>query len=252
MDDTERNVINRTPKTYHHLQAIDFFESLAEDIETKHEGKIWTDLDTAVRRQYRIATTSSIIRAIAFLDATANEMLYRLATDSDDLIDFFTHPRLRRNISESEAQQLIKKQLPTLEKFDVVLSKSGCSKISRGEGVGQRTNYVVEFRNYLVHHEARPTPTDELPEKLSSLPRGVRFSNPFKTGPVAPVDKCLSTTTIAWAADTCFEYAEEFFNRLDIESDIPDDARSLDGLHTDVIPARPYVIGLDDLEHQYR
>ena len=57
---------------------------------------------------------------------------------------------------------------------------------------------------------------------------------------------------IEWAAESCFDYAEEFFDRLDIENDISLDAKPLSELYIDENPARPYISALESLEHEYR
>lgn len=57
---------------------------------------------------------------------------------------------------------------------------------------------------------------------------------------------------VEWAANTCFNYAEEFFDRLDIENDISGNAQPLEELYIDENPARPYIAVLESLRHQYR
>ena len=236
----------------HHLKAVDYFESTARDIETEYEEELWHDLPTDTRDEYSICTTSGVIRSVAFLEATINEMIRRITVDEPPTSGYMTHPQLRTTVDPEEARGLIQDRIPTLDKFDELLSDSGEKPIPTGEGTGQQTKAVIDLRNHFIHYESEMLPPDELPEAAACLPKEVRWSNPFETEQMDPIDRCLGSKMIEWATDSCFKYAEEFFDRLDIESDISPDAQPLERFAVDENPARPYIVVLDQLDHSYR
>jgi len=237
----------------HHLKAVDYFESTALDIETEYEEELWHDLPTDTREEYSICTTSGVIRSVAFLEATINEMIRRITVDeSQPTSGYMIHPDLRTAVGPEKARELIQDRIPTLDKFDELLSDSGEKPIPTGEGIGQQTKAVIDLRNHFIHYESEMLPPDELPEEAGCLPKEVRWSNPFETGQMAPIDRCLGFKMIEWAIDSCFGYTEEFFDRLDIESDVSQNAQPVEALAIDENPARPYIVVLDELDHSYR
>lgn len=236
-----------------HLMAIDHFEADAQDIEKENASEDWHSLSSESCSRYVTYSTSVVIRSVAFLEATINEMLRRVrAKGSPGGTGYDTHPSLESDVGVSLAEDLIKDRESTFCKYDTVLDECGESEINRGHGAGQQAKMVVDLRNHLVHADPEMHPPDELPDQLTSLPRTVKWSNPFETGTEASLERCIGTTMIEWAAESCFDYAEEFFDRLDIENDISPAAVPLSNLYIDENPARPYVPVLESLDHDYR
>lgn len=234
-----------------HLRAIDTFEIRTRKIEDEYGGKSWNEISSNIRTQHTTFSISGIIRSIAFLEANINEIIRRITMNlSNTYSGYELHPRLRSKVSSDKAQELIEKRKPTLDKYDTILREFGEADISTGKGVGQDVQSIIELRNHLVHASPSMLPPDQPPEE--GIPKEVRWSNPFDTGNMASLNRCLGLTMIEWVADSCFEYAEEFFDRIDIENDISPNAQPLKKLYVDENPARPYTVVLENLQHDYR
>ena len=149
---------------------------------------------------------------------------------------------------------LITKHRPFFGKYDTILEEKDETKIDRGSGIGQQAKAANILRNHLMHGTPEYLAPDEVPEGARGLPKDVRWSNPFDSDEILmpSLNRCLGSKMIEWAADSCFAYTEEFFDRLDIENDISPNATPLSKLVIDEIPARPYVVVLDSLKHDYR
>lgn len=239
-----------------HLQAIDIFEFKVRNIELTQKGNNWNEIPSETKKRYATYSTSAVTRCIAFLEATINEMIRRIIADESDLGGggYEIHPSLRAQADANRVRSLITDREAFFEKYDVILEEKGESAIPQGHGIGQQAKAVNDLRNHLMHGIPELLAPDEIPKGAEGLPREVRWSNPFDADDIsmAPLDRCLGSTMIEWAADSCFEYAEEFFDRLDIENDISPNATPLSELVIDENPARPYVVALEGLQHDYR
>lgn len=239
-----------------HLQAIDLFEFKAKNIELNHKKENWNEIPSDTNKRYATYSTSAITRCIAFLEATVNEMIRRITANESDLAGggYEIHPSLRAQANANKVKNLITNREPFFEKYDVILEEKGERAISQGHGIGQQAKAVNDLRNHLMHGIPELLAPNEIPKGAEGLPKEVRWSNPFDDDGIsmAPLDRCLGSTMIEWAADSCFGYAEEFFDRLDIENDISSNATALSELVIDENPARPYVVALENLQHDYR
>lgn len=241
----------------HHLEALDYFIFSGKNIEIAHKDKDWNRLPPPIRKRYQTVIVSGIIRSAAFLEATANEMLRRISLSEDELLPrsgYQFHPRLRAMVGSKKAQALLNSRKPTLEKFDDLLADSGRRPIRRDEGIGQQAASALELRHQFVHYVPEMLSEGDVPSGADGVPKDVRWSNPFDSERIqmTPQDQFMSSKLVEWTAESCFGYAEEFFDRLDIESDISPNAQPLHQLVCDENPARPYVTVLDNLRHQYR
>jgi hypothetical protein len=239
-----------------HLQAIDIFEFKVRSIELTQKGNNWNEIPSETKQRYITYSTSAITRCIAFLEATVNEMIRRITASESDLAGagYEIHPSLRAQANANRVRSLVTDRKPFFEKYDVILEEKAKKSIPTGHGIGQQAVAVNDLRNHLMHGIPELLAPDKIPKGAEGLPKEVRWSNPFDADDIsmAPLDRCLGSMMIEWAADSCFEYAEAFFDQLDIENDISPDATPLSELVIDENPARPYVVALEGLQHKYR
>jgi hypothetical protein len=154
-------------------------------------------------RAYAIGSVSS---AVAFLEATINEV--------------FTEPRLFAIPGELQRifQRLWDYQLstaPILTKYETALLLKGAPEFEKGRQPLQEVELVLKLRNALVHYKPEWQPLDEPQRRMQKLLRNKFPLNPLATNSdVFFPAKCLGYGCARWAVRSVLAFGHEFFKRL--------------------------------------
>jgi hypothetical protein len=201
-----------------HIQSAALFARLAAKIEKAYAGVSSGEL-IAEHRGY---VTASIFAAVAFLEATINE-LFADAQEVD-------HGQLKGldPAVVSLMTDMWKRQIPrtaryrVLEKFDIALVLARKEPFIPGLPPYQDIVLLVRLRNSLVHYEPEwmaagldPKYDNELDKDLAKALRGKFLASPLMSegNPFYP-DRCLSHGCAKWAVESSITFADTFFAKI--------------------------------------
>ena len=192
----------RTYFSTHHFWAAKHFARLAHDAESAHSGPPKFDV------QHRAYVTDAVFSAVAFLEATVNEVF-------DDVAD--AHPGYVDPLSPDCRRQMIGlwdesvERRSALEKCQLALLCAQSTVFERGKQPYQDADLLIKLRNRLTHARAETRSTDDEQDNPSEAPRKKdKLSEALKkkfgpsrlmqnsANPYFP-DHCLGAPCAAWA-----------------------------------------------------
>ena len=201
-----------------HIDAAAYFARLSYEFEQQFLRD--QDLDR-VFRTHRSCVLGSVVLAVAFLEATINELFVDAADPVPSVFEGLIGERaaaLRAPWQQEGAQRV-----EVLEKYRMAFDVLRMTPMSSGDGVWQDVQALIDLRNALVHFEpitqvTRSAQNHKDRHPLESALKG-RFpenrlfsetANPFYP------DRCLGHGCAAWAVDRSQTFATKFFSLIGI------------------------------------
>jgi hypothetical protein len=190
----------------YHLWAAEHFAWLAQEAESQ-PGPVF-------KIQHRAYVTNAVLSAVAFLEASINEVF-------DDVAD--GHPSYVASLSDDTKRLLgglwtgheSVERWRILDKYGVALLCAGKPFFDKGAQPYQDASLLVRLRNRLIH--ARPKTRESGDTDTLELCLSTRFSSnrlmANMANPYFP-DKCLGAACSEWAVLSARAFADEFFSRL--------------------------------------
>jgi hypothetical protein len=168
---------------------------------------------------HRSYVTNAVLSAVAFLEATVNELLQDVTDKVPTYIESLGQDcsSLLTRLQEVEVGGVRKWTI--LDKYQMVLLCSGNDPFERGATLYQNAKMVIRLRNALTHFN----PETQGPDSLSKLSAGLKSKrfplNPLMRGSRNPFfpDHCLSAGCATWVVHSVCELCDEFFRRLSIQ-----------------------------------
>lgn len=205
-------IMMRVYYSSYHLWAAEHFTQLASGIENGSGSIPRFDI------QHRAYVTGSILSSVAFLEAAINELfkdvldkhesyITSIETESRNLIEAFWQLTEERNRSP----------FTILDKYQIVLTFCRKNQFEKGALLYQDVDLVVKLRNELMHYKPNSY-GGGIQSRLTAQLRGKFSENPLMNGSGNPYfpDKCLGSSCADWAVSSVKNFANEFFQRLDI------------------------------------
>ena len=205
----------RSYLSHRHLRAAALFARNAGRLE-----KEWRDKESGhVHAEHSAFVVSSILRSLAFMEATINE-LFTDTAESRDLhfkeLDSDTVQALGNAWNHANVDKL-----SVLDKFALALALARKPPMKDDGQVWQSGELLKRLRNELVHAKPRSSQagTEELGlSKFEKQLMNEGFSpNPLTSegNPYYP-DKCLGHGCALWSVKTALGWTDDFFKRLGI------------------------------------
>jgi len=222
----------RTYYSLQHLLSAVLFARKAYALEENRSGDLAT-----LRIDHRAYVTGSIITAVAFLEATINELFADAGDESVNRMKQLT-PSLRALMAQMWSLKVPRTASYAIsEKYQIALTLAGAPPFLSRQQPLQDVSILVELRNELIHYEpvwrdervpddANEANSDRLGRKLRSILRNEL--NPFAEGwmPYFP-DHCLGYGCAKWSVEASTRFVDEFFQRIRMSSSLDEIRRDL-------------------------
>lgn len=194
-----------------HLEAARRFAAAARGVE---EGGP-SALTPSIQGDHRANVTASIMSAVAFLEASINE-LFLEARDNhrQPLLGLSEEGRLLLATQWHDVQRF-----PTLRKYQTVLVAAGAAKFDKCAALFHDASDLVKLRNALVHYE--PNWDDELGkhDSIEKRLRGKFDPNPMVSSRTLWFPhQCLGAGCAEWCVRVAEDFSRQFTDRLGIPS----------------------------------
>lgn len=191
-----------------HLAGAKVFAAEAKSIETTTPPP-----DENVRVKHRAYVTTAILSAVAFLEASINEMyLSAAAKDSTALPSFDVNTF---KIFDEFWEEV--KWYPILRKYQIALLLVRKERFDCGKSPFQEAESLVKLRDSLVHY--KPEWDDEAGQhqKLESRLKAKFNLNPFAAdGNLWFPHRCLGAGCADWSVKVASSFSDDFCDRLGI------------------------------------
>jgi hypothetical protein len=212
-----------SPFSRHYIQAAVKLARLSGDLETTHKAQSSPELLV----EHRAYVMASVLTAVAFLEATINELFAQAADGSLSGVNTDA-TGLMANMWGLMGHG--RRMMGTLDKYQLALILAKKQPFDKGGLPYQDVQLVIDLRNTLVHYVPQwaTAGTDaDLDAALNRVGKSLRTKkftlNPFaaKGNPFFP-DKCLSHGCAKWAVHSSVKFADEFFSRLGLSPSFGD------------------------------
>ncbi|GCL35521.1 hypothetical protein SR1949_06170 [Sphaerospermopsis reniformis] len=220
-----------------HIYSAFYFAKMSKYIEEKYQKDCVTqqqqDIIT-IKNQYvnqnRSCVTSAIFSAVAFLEATINELFSEIG----ELLDGHYAKQLDSDTKSKiellwKIDNLIQGKC-TLEKFQIFLSAAGKEMLDKGSSHYQDVEKLITIRNVLIHYKPQMM---VIGSSIESIPTTKKFNglnfhqleleNKFPQNPLFEEynpyfpDRCLGYGCAQWAANSSVKFVKKFYNKLGVE-----------------------------------
>ena len=193
----------------YHLWAAQHFSQLAEAVEDQP--------GPAFNIAHRTYVTNAVFSAVAFLEASINEVF-------DDIAD--SHTSYVATLS-AETKRLLGglwvgdetvERWSVLDKYRVVLLSAGKPVFDKGTQPYQDAKLLLRLRNRLIHARPKTRDTGDI-DKLEQSLSGRFESNRHMAKMANPYfpDQCLGAGCANWAVVSARTFSDDFFSRLGIK-----------------------------------
>lgn len=164
--------------------------------------------------EHRAFATGAILTAVAFLEATINEVLSDAVEDGS----LYGLKREQTTAIANEWRRVrAKGRVPMTDKFKLVLRAVGHSGLSSGKTYFNMT-LLVELRDKLVHFNPEWTPLTSVhpPPLEAKLMRKFAANQLADPGTLFFPDRCLGHGCAQWAVRSALEFTDAFFSKLGV------------------------------------
>jgi len=180
---------------------------------------------------HKSAVITAITSSVCFLESTINEFYYLVSDKERKAVEL--DEDARNKLSSIWSVDRFRNNARTLEKYQTVLQLLNIPIISEGDKVFQNAKIVIDLRNAFIHYnpETRIIKLFEEKDSLINLEKSLKGKfklNPFMEKypvihtkypkkradyPIFP-EQCFSKDCAKWAANSVFNFSNEFFRRL--------------------------------------
>ena len=204
----------------YHLQAAELFVRQSSELEDKHVGDPWVEIVDTVFPEHRAYVIGAIFAAVAFLEASINE-LFSDAVDVRQRSEERFGERITAKLAEKWDKDNFRCRKPILAKYQTALPLFEKARFDEKQQPYQDARHLIELRNELVHYKPQfiqaglegAGPMVHLRSKFAAnrlLPE--RSQNPFFP------DHCLSSGCAAWAVKASKALYDEFTTRMGLRN----------------------------------
>lgn len=191
----------------HHLLSAALFARSSYDLETNLKTSITEEITT----EHRAYVTSSVLTAVAALEAGINEF-YLESLDQGSSIQNILDNSITATLQELWPTV---EEMPILKKYQIALITTKKNRFEKGEQPFQDAESLIKLRNALVHF--RPEWDTDLQEhkKLEDRLRSKFALNPYAApNQVFFPYKCLGHGCAEWAVNISKNFMGEFYVRI--------------------------------------
>jgi len=216
---------SRTYISIQHIQSAACFTRLAYQMEESHDGIYSQDFFT----QHRAYVTSAIFTAVAFLEASINELFC-------DSVDQTTvaHDRIFKQL-DSKTIKLFSShwsrgiprtaKYSIIEKYQIALELAEKELFKKGQSPCQDVHFLVQLRNALIHYEPEWVVgysefNENIKEHTLESALKARFKINKATGAGNPYypDQLLGHGCAEWGTINSIKFVDDFCSRLGVNS----------------------------------
>jgi len=208
--------------SHNHILSAAYLAREAGKLEAEHTD----DLPDQAAERDEVWTThqshviTSLISSVSFLESTVLELFTDICDDGQRVEELDPEFCRKVQVLDAYADDFLN-GLSTIEKFQLALDLDGSQRFDTGAQPYQDAYLLKQLRNYLLHHEPDSVQAHpQLENPPTSVARGLQTKgfdrNPLMTGPFFP-NQCLSHGCAAWGVTTSLEFADVFFDRLDMD-----------------------------------
>ena len=200
----------------HHIQAAARFARLSASLERAHKGKSSPNLFV----EHRAYVLGSVLTAVAFLEATINELFAKAA---DGRLDGLS-PEATAGLAERWVKPRTAR-LPICRKYQIALTSARRQPFKPGTAPYHDVDLLMQLRNALVHYKPEwviaASGADQKRDTIKKWQKRLqgKFAvNPLtaKGNPFYP-DKCLSHGCAKWAVESSLKFTDDFFSRMGLK-----------------------------------
>lgn len=209
------NPVTATMRVYYssyHLWAAKHFAVLALNIENQPAAEARFDI------RHRAYVTNSIFSAVAFLEATVNELFQDASDDHESYLKKVDEDSKRLMADFWQlTEERNRSPFSILDKFQLALTFFRERRFDGGARPYQDANMVIRLRNELVHYKPISL-GGQAEHKFSQQLRGKFRDNTLMDdcgNPWYP-DKCLGYGCAVWATSSVVQFADEFYSRINV------------------------------------
>ena len=192
-----------------HLWGAQHFTRLAREIEDQHTGN-----KAVFKIDLRAYVTNAVLSAVAFLEASINEVYDDVADKHPGYVDPLS-PETKRLLAGLWDRVAL---WPILDKYRAALLCSGVDTFDKGQQPYQDAKLLIKLRNQLIHARPKTQNTgdfDKLCKGLKTRFKPSRLMN-NTANPYFP-DHCLGAGCAGWAVVSAQAFADEFFHRVGMQ-----------------------------------
>lgn len=191
-----------------HLRAAALFADDAQGCEA-----VTKQPDEEHRSRHRACITVAVLSAVAFLEASVNE-LYLSAVDQDQT----NLPTFDQRLFQLFGQFWVNvEKYPILQKYQIALLLAGKERFNPGVPPYQDAESLIKLRDALVHYKPEWDNEAGQHQKLENRLRGKFDLNPYpETGSLWFPHQCLGAGCAQWSVVTARDFSDEFCNRMGI------------------------------------
>lgn len=204
-------VVTRSYFSTQHLWAARHLAHLAAEYEGKNASRA-----PMASIQHRVYVITAVSEAVAFLEATVNEVLQDAHDDHHSYVGTLGVKRIAA--LRAYWATLNRGQSYVLKKYTKALALCGANPLSDTDPRHENAAALVDLRNALTHYRPASVSTSD-PHPLDAKLRGrfapnlLRDSNP--QGPFYP-DHALGAGCAQWAVNTATSFADHFAQEMSL------------------------------------
>ena len=192
----------------YHLWGARHFTRLAQEIEDQH-----TCNKRVFKIELRAYVTNAVLSAVAFLEASINEVYDDVADEHPGYVDLLP-PETKRLLAGLWDRV---ERWPILDKYRAALLCSGIDTFDKGQQPYQDAKLLIDLRNQLIHARPKTQNTGDVDDLCKRLMTRFKPSRLMinAANPYFP-DHCLGAGCAGWAVVSAQAFADEFFRRFGI------------------------------------
>lgn len=208
-------ILMSTYLSIHHAKSAAHFSRLAAGV----EGSDYL----SARSEIGIYVGASVLSAVAFLEATINELFAEVEKDTNNWLVNVSDKSKNLIKTLSEIETIDRSRI--LDKYDIFLVAAGFESISRGSVERQNAKSLITLRNKITHYKASwlDSGSKDLMRKGSSY-KGDYWTDfnklVFGKDHRGKAHRWDQREYAAWACKTSFEFVEAVFKVLGSNSNI--------------------------------
>jgi len=201
-----------------HIQSAAYHARRAGRLESRYGGSLTSPVLTAIKAE----VGSALFAAVAFLEATANELFADAAVPGGGHLHSLSSDRLQVISTLGAIEAVDRSQV--IPKFEILLSGAGAESVPRGGSIAQAVTQLVALRNGLTHYKAGWFDVGSegmtRPGSWSSSNLGRGLQNKFlrrKHASPSEADAWIGYGCARWATSSALRYTDEVFSRLKVK-----------------------------------
>ena len=185
-----------------HMKSAYIFAQQAQLVEERNAGQEFGPFFEKIRT----FVSSTIIMSVCALEANINE-------------HFRQKKGILRDFSEDQRITIFRKieKLPVLDKYQLGLLLNKRDEINFNTEPFESLQYLVLFRNMMVHFKSEYDSELEYSGRLEKKLRAKITQSPFtKTSPGFLTHRAMSFSCARWSANTVLQFSRDYCKRLGI------------------------------------